>query len=443
MKGVTMDGFFNSKFMQGLQNGGQKLATNPFVSALQSAMMSMMAPIMVGAIFTIIDAVCCNLFHLWTADSTIYLTIYKPYEFTMNTISIWLVFLLGYNYAKNCGLKSPVMSGIDSAVVFLIVASSVSVTEAGVSVMDMTYLGAQGMFIGFLICWVTIRVEKFCVDHNVRIKMPDVCPPALVNGFSAILPLLFAVVPCYLVDIIIRAVSGGSLGLCAGFMFILSYPLNALISVPGMIVLGILAGLMWLFGIHGTMILVSVLMAPMIQAIAANEALFAAGTKLTFANGFNASFLFGCMAVCGGTGNTWPAVIWGTRRAKSKQIQAVSKIALVPGWFGINEPVTFGFPVMYNPVLGIPYVLTIPVNMLITYFLGWRTGFLVPSHIAIMSLLPMGFGGFLGSLSWHNFIWDYIMLIPDALIWIPFMKVYDKQLYEQEQKAAAEEKAAA
>ena len=152
-----MDGFFNSKFMQGLQNGGQKLATNPFVSALQSAMMSMMAPIMVGAIFTIIDAVCCNLFHLWTADSTIYLTIYKPYEFTMNTISIWLVFLLGYNYAKNCGLKSPVMSGIDSAVVFLIVASSVSVTEAGASVMDMTYLGAQGMFIGFLICWVTDR----------------------------------------------------------------------------------------------------------------------------------------------------------------------------------------------------------------------------------------------------------------------------------------------
>ncbi|MEE1334724.1 MAG: PTS transporter subunit EIIC, partial [Erysipelotrichaceae bacterium] len=164
---------------------------------------------------------------------------------------------------------------------------------------------------------------------------------------------------------------------------------------------------------------------------------------LTFANGFNASFLFGCMAVCGGTGNTWPAVIWGTRRAKSKQIQAVSKIALVPGWFGINEPVTFGFPVMYNPVLGIPYVLTIPVNMLITYFLGWRTGFLVPGHIAIMSLLPMGFGGFLSSLSWRNFIWDYIMLIPDALIWIPFMKVYDKQLYEQEQKAAAEEKAAA
>ena len=60
-----------------------------------------------------------------------------------------------------------------------------------------------------------------------------------------------------------------------------------------------------------------------------------------------------------------------------------------------------------------------------------------------MSLLPMGFGGFLGSLSWHNFVWDYIMLIPDALIWIPFMKVYDKQLYEQEQKAAEEEKAAA
>ena len=299
------------------------------------------------------------------------------------------------------------------------------------------------MFIGFLISWLTVTVEQFCIKMNIRIKMPDVCPPALVNGFTAILPLLFTVIIAYGLDIIIQLASGGMLGLCSGFMFILSYPLNALVSVPGMIILGILGGFLWLFGIHGTMLLVSVLMAPMIQAYAANEALFAAGTKLTFENAFSASFLFGSMAVCGGTGNTWPAVLWGLKNAKSEQIKAICKVAVVPGWFGINVPVTFGFPDLYNPILGIPYVLTIPVNMLLTYFLGWKTGFLVPGHIAIMSLLPMGFGGFLSSLSWHNFVWDYIMIIPDFLIWMPFMVAYDRQLYKQEQDAKAAEAAAA
>lgn len=52
-----MDGIFNSPFMVKLQEFGQKLGSNKFLSALQGAMMSCMAPIMVGAIFSIICAV--------------------------------------------------------------------------------------------------------------------------------------------------------------------------------------------------------------------------------------------------------------------------------------------------------------------------------------------------------------------------------------------------
>ena len=52
-----MDGIFNSPFMVKLQEFGQKLGSNKFLSALQGSMMSCMAPIMVGAIFSIICAV--------------------------------------------------------------------------------------------------------------------------------------------------------------------------------------------------------------------------------------------------------------------------------------------------------------------------------------------------------------------------------------------------
>ena len=59
-----------------------------------------------------------------------------------------------------------------------------------------------------------------------------------------------------------------------------------------------------------------------------------------------------------------------------------------------------------------------------------------------MSLLPMGFASFLGTLNWRNAIWDYLMMIPAGIVWYPFFKAYDNQLYKQEQAAAAAEKAA-
>ncbi len=423
-----MDAFFNSKFMQKLQEGGQKLAANSFVSALQGAMMGMMAPIMVGAVFTIICAVCSEMLHLFTADSQIYKILYEPYNMTMNLISIWIVALLGNNYAKNLKLKTPLMTAINCIVVFLLCVSKYADTG-----LDTSNLGATGMFVGFIVCFATCRIEKLCIDKDIRIKMPEVCPPSLTASFNAILPLLFAVICCYGVNVIIGLVSGGALNMASAVMAVLAAPLSALLSVPGMLILGILAGLMWSFGIHGTMVLISFMMAPMIMAATNRANLHAQGIPLTFENAFDASMLFGGLACCGGTGNTLPLCIMGLR-SKSETIKAVSKLGLVPGWFGINEPVTFGMPIMYNPILCIPYILTIPVNMILMY-LAYRVGFLKFGYIMIMSLLPMGFGGFLSTFSWTNFIWDYLLLIPDGLIWYPFFKIYEKQLVAEEQAA--------
>ena len=215
----------------------------------------------------------------------------------------------------------------------------------------------------------------------------------------------------------------------------LAAPLNALTSVPGMFVICGFAGLLWCFGIHGTMILMSVLMPLMMQALSANAAAYAQGgiEALTF---YPVS-LFGAMALCGGTGNTLPLAIFGLK-AKSEQIRAVSKIALVPGWFGINEPMTFGMPIMYNPILCIPYVLAILVVMLCT-LIGYQTGWLIPAFVPIMTLMPMGFAQFFGTLRWQNAIWDYLMLIPAGIVWYPFFKVYDNQLYKKEQETKAAE----
>ncbi len=431
-----MEGLFNNPIMIKLQEFGQKLGSNKFLSSLQGAMMSCMAPIMVGAIFAIICAV-GPMLGLFENGDAIYNMLYLPYHFTMDLISLWVVILFAYNYSKAIGLKSPVLSSIQTTICFLLIACTWGTNEAGKAVIDVTFLGAQGMFISFAITFVVCQIERFCQEKNVRIKMPDVCPPSLVNSFSAILPLAFALIPLYALQLIINACTGGAFGICSGFMAILSVPLNALVSLPGMFILVPFAAILWCFGIHGTLIIMSVLMPLQIQAMTNNAAAFAEGGYAALV--FYPVTLFGCMAYAGGSGNTWPLVLFGLK-AKSEQIRAVSKISLVPGWFGINEPVTFGMPIMYNPILCIPYVLNIIVVMIITLF-AYKIGFIVPAFVPIMTLMPMGFAGYLGTLRWQNALWPYLVMIPAGLVWYPFFKIYDNQLYKKEQEALAAESA--
>ncbi len=429
-----MDNIMNNPILVKLQEFGQKLGSNKFLSALQAGMMGSMAVIMVGAIATIICVV-GPMLGLFENGSEIYKILYLPYTYTMDCITLWIVVGIGYNYAKQLKMKSPLLVAIDCLVVFMLVAGGQLVTtEAGGTAMSNSFFGATGMFASFIIVFVVVQIEHFCAVKNIRIKMPDVCPPSLQNSFNAILPLFFSVVIVYGANLAILLPTNGQLNLCSAIMAVLAAPLSALTSVPGMFVIGFFALLMWVFGIHGTMIVYSVLMASMMEATAYNVAAYQAGGIEALK--FFPVALFGQLAIAGGTGNTLSLCLLGLR-SKSEQIKAVSRIGLVPGWFGINEPVTFGMPIMYNPILAIPYILNPLLVMLLAYF-AYQVGWLIPAFVPIYSLMPMGFASFLGTFRWQQAIWDYLMIIPSGLVWYPFLKVYEKQLVAQEAAAAAE-----
>lgn len=431
-----MESLFNSPIMVKLQEFGQALGRNRFLSALQAAMMSLMGVIMVGAIFQIICAVGSSMLKLFPADSQIYAILYMPYNFTMNMLALWIVGLLAFNYARNLDLKTPIISTIESLVAFLLFAAPITVTEAGTSVLDMSYLGATGMFVGFLVVFIVVNIDKVCHDKKIYIRMPDVVPQFLQDGFAGIVPLLFNVVLFLAVSTAVSVGTDGAFTAASGFMALLTTPLNALTSLPGMFVLCTLGAVLWCFGIHGTMILVPIIMPLTIQASVSNAAAMAAGEPLVF----YPVLLFGAMAMVGGTGNTMPLVLFSLR-AKSEQLRAVAKVGLIPGWFNINEPVTFGMPIMYNPILCIPYILNVPICMLFWYF-GYMSGLIIPAWITMNALLPIGFGNYLTTLNPMNAIWAYLTLIPAGIVWYPFFKMYDKQLYAKEQEALAAEQAA-
>ena len=422
-----MENLFNNPILIKLQTWGQKLGSNKFISALQYGMMSTMSILMVGAFCQIIASV-GSMLGLFAEGGALYNAIMTPYNYTMGLIGVWVTGFIAFSYAKNLKMKNPLIHAIDALIIFVMVCGPLAEGK-----IDTTFLGATGMFLGFVIAGVVVRVEKFCIDKNIRIPMPDVCPPSLVNAFAAIIPLAINVIIFQGLNAILGLLG---MNLPTVLLMILMIPISGLTSLPGMFIICFFALFLWCFGIHGTMIVYPIIAASMVEAAQFNAAAHAAGDPLQW---FPVS-LFAAVALLGGTGNTWPLVLMGLK-AKSKQIRAVSKASLVPGWFGINEPVAFGMPIMYNPILCIPYVIN-PLVIMVLYIIGYESGIIIPAWISITALMPMGFGAYFGTLNIMNAIWVYLMLIPAGLIWFPFFKIYDNQLAKKEAEAEAAEAAA-
>ncbi|NMC45761.1 MAG: PTS sugar transporter subunit IIC [Chloroflexi bacterium] len=434
-----MNKLFENKFMKGLQKFGEKLGSNKAFSSISKSMMGTMAIILVGAIFQIVATI-PTLFGWYTTESTIYHILYAPYNMTMGILSVFVVFMIGYNYAKSLAMK-PMQNGFVALICFLIVAApATTITLADgattMTVLDTSNLGAAGLFVAIIIGILTVNLTHFCEKKNIVIKMPDVVPAFLSEAFSAMLPLLFNILIWYGVGTALNLLTQGQMTLPLLITYILSIPLSAVNTVPGMFITILFACLLWTFGIHGSMVVFIAIMAVMMQNTAANAAAVAAGNPPQF----YPTLLFGALACAGGTGNTLGLVLLGLKSAKSKQLKAVSKAAIIPGIFNINEPVTFGFPIMYNPIMAIPYILTPLITMLILW-LGYAIGFLKPAYVIILSLMPLFVGEFLGSMAWQNLFIPIVGIVVGLIVYYPFFKVYDKQLVEKEAAAEAEKTA--
>lgn len=445
-----MQRFVESKFMRVLQSVGQKVGANKGVSSITSSMMGMMGVIMVGAIFTIVASVPCSF--NWgglTTDSLYYKILILPYNMTMGLISLFLVTLIGYNFGRALKLK-PLNTAIGSLAIFLMVAAPVTsydvfkglgddgaaITSA-VSAMDVTYLGSTGMFLAIVVGLAVTGIYKFCDHFHIEIKMPDVVPQFLVDGFSSIIPLLFSVIIFCGLDAALRYGTAG-LNLANLTMVIFKYAFGWLDSMAGIFVLIFLAMLLWFFGIHGTMLVYVVIMATLTSAITNN---YMAYMGYGGVMAFSYVFLFSTAMCCGGSGNTLPLVLM-CMLSKSKQLKAVGRASIIPGLFGVNEPMTFGVPLMYNPMMMIPFLLN-PVLCALVVWGGYAINFFQIPYIMIGSLMPIGVGEFLGTLAWQNILIPVVCFVIAGICYLPFFKAYEKKLIESEKLAEIEEVSAA
>lgn len=424
-----------SSFMTKLQTFSQKMASNAVFSTLSNGMGATMGLIMIGAVVQI----ACAIMGLCGIEPTnaIYVSIYRVYEMSMGMLAVFMSFSLAYNYARKMKME-PLQSGFIALVCFLLVVSPVQRVELAdgstMSVLNFGNMGASNIFVAILVGLLSVRVSKFVKDHNWIIKMPDSVPEGVMAGFNAIIPSGINIAIWYGLAELVQVAFGTTLSYL--IIGILSIPIGYLVSPLGMCLVLALSQTFWFFGIHGTSVAFSVMLVPMMAAYATNAELAAAGEPLVW----NAIFLISANGMVGGAGNTLPLVVMGYN-SKSDQIRQVSRASLIPGLFGINEPVIFGMPMMYNALYLIPFILS-PVVVLLLMWGAYSLHLIAYPYVLIMSCLPLLLDTYLATMDWKNVVFKILMFPVCWVIWYPFYKMYEKQCVANE-AAAREAEAAA
>lgn len=420
--------FSQGKFMQGLQKFSVTLSNNEAFSSLATGMGSTMGIIMIGAVVQIFSALGGLIFG-WQAGEPLYDSIYMIYTSTMGMIGIFMCFSLAYNYSKRLDL-APLQSGFTALVCYVMVVSlpRTATLADGTEFLslDLNALGSTGIFVAILIGMLSVRISKFVIDHNWVIKLPESVPEGVLNSFNNIIPAGINIIIWYGLSLLIAQLTNGALTLSTIITYGLSVPLSYLTSPIGIVVLIILAQLFWFFGIHGNTIVFAAILIPYIEAYNINAELAAAGEPLVF----NAIFLYGAVAYLGGSGNTLPLVILGLK-SKSKQVKAMSRASIGPALFNINEPMIFGYPIMYNPVMLIPFILA-PLVSAVLFGIAYVTGLIALPQVLILSSLPIFLSEFMTTLSISNVIFALVVALVCFGIWYPFFKIYEKQCIEKE-----------
>jgi PTS system cellobiose-specific IIC component len=429
----------NNKFVNGLNTVAEKLNKNKFLQAYQGAASSTMGVILVGAIFCILAVTLSNL-HVIETGSTVYNILYTPYNMTMGLLCIILAYAIAYNYAENLSLKAA-SAGWASLLCFLMVAAPITTVtmEDGNSFTGLptSNLGATGMFVAMIVAFVTVKIQELCIKKNIVIKMPDVIPAALGAGFSAMLPLLFNVIFWYGLSVIVSLASNGSMTIPSLIMTILRYPLAGIDSWIGIIVIVILSCLFWFLGIHGTGVVSAIMFPLMVQDAAANASLLAAGKALVF----TPTMAYKASTLLGGAGNILCLNLLGLR-SKSEKIKTVSRAALIPSFFSIGEPAIFGYPIMYNPIMGMGFIVASVVPTIIACIIG-PLGLMGYQITVIYAIIPFNLSTWVCSgFDIHALIFILAMVPVGMLCWYPFFKAYEKECITEEATEAEELKKA-
>ncbi|MCI8981852.1 MAG: PTS sugar transporter subunit IIC [Hungatella sp.] len=349
-----------------------KVSSQKHMCAIKNAFTSLMPVIITGSFCTLITNVVCategNGISLGKLPGMHWLSMFTDWfnaanYATLNFFTVAAVVLIGLELGKLNKLNG-FMPGIISLCSFIsCLPTVVQITHDDVvidvaNVLGKDYTAARGLFLGIVIALVSVEIYTKLVNSGfLKITMPDSVPSNVAGSFNVLFPSMFTVLICALFNFFTTKVLGMSL--YEIIYTFLQTPLEKVMQgLPGLLVLMLVAQLFWAIGIHGNQIIKPVRDPLLNAAILANTDLVAQGiTDASRLNIINMSFWDTYMSL-GGSGCTIGLLIAIFLFSKRGDYRAIAKLEVAPAIFEINEPMTFGLPIVLNPLLVVPFIIT-------------------------------------------------------------------------------------
>ena len=118
--------------------------------------------------------------------------------------------------------------------------------------------------------------------------------------------------------------------------------------------------------------------------------------------------------------------------SKSKQLRTLGRVFIAPSIFNINEPVMFGAPVIFNPLLMLPAWISAIVGPIYVWILMSAGLLNIPSKMIQVGQVPAPFSSVMVTEDMRAILWWVILFAIYFIIWYPFFKSYEKQKLAEE-----------
>ncbi|MBQ0064163.1 MAG: PTS sugar transporter subunit IIC, partial [Firmicutes bacterium] len=393
---------------------------NKYITAIKDGMLAYTPFTIIASIFLILACMPFDAFNnavtailhcdqaIWTGK------LLSVYFVSLNMCGFLVVLTVSYAIAKQLEVNE-IQSMVTNVVAFLVL---FPLGEG--NTIALGDLGATSMFAAIVVSLVGTRIYKAVDDAGIKIKMPDAVPPAVSQPFEALIPSAVVIIVFWVIRLITDA---------TGTTFVAI--INSTLGVPLRLLGGTLVGsiiskifeqLLWFFGIHGGSI-VSAAMNPIWQVLE-EENRVAAMAGEAIPNIISSSFCTHFMSI-GLVGGVIAALIV----AKSSQYKEISRMAIGPYAFNVGEPALFGFPLMLNFTIFVPFILSNAVSGIIAY-VAMKMGLVaIPTGLVQLPwTMPVIVSGFMVTQSISGAILQIVQLVVATLFWIPFMKKADAEV---------------
>ncbi|MCY6959899.1 PTS sugar transporter subunit IIC [Clostridium brassicae] len=400
--------WMNEKFAPAMN----KITRNPWVSAIQDSIMGVLPLILVGSLITMISIL--NQYFPNMPD-------FSPISsFSFGLMSIFIVFLTPYfimeKQKKN---DRKLVSALTGVALFLMLLKP-NLSEGNIT-FSFERLGANGMFVALFV-GIIVGAVMYLFSKISLFSDSSSLPDFIIVWFDTIIPISILLVIGWI------------------FTFQLHFDLYAAIlkifqplSLIGQSFAGFVLGtficvFLYSFGVS-PWALYPIIFPIWVAGVEANAQNIATGLQPQNIHTFET--LMGWVWI-GGMGTTLTLVLLMLFVAKSKRLKAMGKVTIIPSLFNINEPVVFGAPVAFNPILMIPMWLNGLIIPSITYIVLNMGMVTIPSKVMQLWYLPVGISTYLVNFDFRGLLLLAANILASFIIWYPFFKVYDIQETKKE-----------